>query len=156
MPPGSISRAGLTTPPQTELLRLLSGFGMQSGQELAPRMFGDPNQKFDPYAQASRQGFQKAVPTIAERFVNMNSPQGQQFASIIGAGATGVERDLGAQRSQFAMNRRNQQLGLLETLLGFGLRPQFEPIARQKPVNPFMQMAGIGAQVTPLLFGRRK
>lgn len=82
-PPGNISQAPLTTPAQTGLLQMLSQLGAKTAAEFAPRMGGDPYAKFDPYAQKARQGFQGAVPTIAERFVNMSNPESQGFSNQV-------------------------------------------------------------------------
>ena len=154
---GKVQKISTVTPQQASILKLLSGLGQNVAPELYNRMMGDPQAGFDPIARNVRERYtQQGIPTIAERFMNMDNPENRQsdFYRTLTSGGL-LESGLGAHRAQFGANRMGEQLGLLGTLLGQGSRPQFESILRQKGPNPWMQFAGtMGSSALGSMGGR--
>lgn len=85
----------------------------------------DPTKGFAPIAQQARSQFQKqTVPSIFERFSNMDAQRSSAFADALGGAGADLEERLAAMGSQYGL----QQQGLLQQLLSMGLTPQFENI----------------------------
>jgi len=105
-----------------EQQRVQSNILEQALSRLSGNMAG-----FDPIAQKARTDFQtQTVPSLAERFTSMG--QGAQrssgFREALGAAGSGLEESLASMGSQ----RSLQEQGLLQSLLGLGLRPSFESL----------------------------
>lgn len=144
-------RVKLHTPLQEQLIDRLAQLGMQGTNELYPRLMADPNQSFEPIAKAARQGFsQQTVPTLAERFTNMNAgAPASGFMNIMGAAGQNLETDLAAQRAQYGQQMIGNQGNFLTQILGQALQPQFEPMYQSRGPNGWMQAAGALASSLP-------
>lgn len=118
-----------------------------------------PQADFGPIAQQVRTQFQtQTVPGLAERFTSMGAGGGRSsaFTGALGQAGAGLEEALAALQSQFGLQQRGQEQNFLQSLLGFGLQPQFENIAQQKgPGFGTALGGGLGAllPLLPMLLG---
>lgn len=85
----------------------------------------NPTEDFEPIAQQAKSEFeQQTIPSLAERFTSMG--QGAQrssgFQQALGRAGAGLSENLASMQSQYGL----QKQGLLQSLLGLGLTPQFE------------------------------
>lgn len=102
---------------------------------------------FAPIAQQARTQFQtKTIPGLAERFTSMGGGlSSSAFQGALGSAASGLEQGLASQQSQFNLQNQAQQNQLLQSLLGFALKPQFENYFEQGQsgvLNPLFENAG--------------
>ncbi len=150
-------KVSLMTPQQSALMEALSKLGMQSAQEMYPRIMGDPYAGFAPIETRAREQFQQhTVPTLAERFTNMRNPSDNAgFMSLIGSAGAGLDTDLAAQRALYGQQMLGQQQHFLSTLLGQAGRPQFEPIYKQRGPNAWSTIGGALMGAAPMFMGGR-
>ncbi len=108
------------------------GIQGQIGQSISPllqNLLGN-RPDFGPLAQQARTQFQnQTIPTLAERFTSLGGQGGQRssaFQGALGSAGAGLEQGLASQNQLFNMQNRQQDLGLLSTLLGYSQQPSFE------------------------------
>jgi hypothetical protein len=148
--PGYSSNIPLQSPQQAQLANLLgqSAQGVLSGG-LKPNYSG-----FEPIAnQARSQFYQDIVPTLAERFTAMGggAQSSSAFPAALSSAGSELSQGLAALQSQYGMQNQDQQLRLLQVLLGGAMQPQFENL--YTPAQPgFKHMIGQGiGSAAPLL-----
>ena len=104
--------------------------GLQGMQNRGPM-------NFEPIAQQARTQFQgQTIPMLAERFASMG-PAGSQggvrsgaFAGTMGAAGSQLEESLAALKEQYGLQERGQEQNWMQSLMGTGMRPQFENYAQ--------------------------
>lgn len=104
---------------------------------------------FDPIAQQARTQFgQQTVPSIAERFSGLGAgaQRSSAFGQTLGQAGAGLEGQLAAQGAQFGMQGQGMEDQLLQSLLGLGLKPQFENIYRPSQQGFLQNAASQGLQ----------
>lgn len=134
--PGQFSQQNLFDPQQMSAIRQIIQMALSGLQ--------NPSQGFEPFAQSARQNFQEnTLPGIFERFTSLG--KGAQstgaFQGMLARGASDLESGLAQGASQFGQ----QQQGLLQNLLGMGLRPTFENVYQPR------QASGFESLLSPLI-----
>lgn len=100
----------------------------------------NPQAGFEPIANQARSQFQrKTIPSIMERFSNLDAQRSSAFGQDLGEAGSQLEEALAAMGSQYGL----QQQGLLQNLLGMGLTPQFDTISHQRTPG-FLETLGGG------------
>lgn len=86
----------------------------------------NPYQGFQPIEDQARTQFQtNTIPGLAERFTAMGGGQrSSAFQGALGSAASGFEQGLGALKSQYGFQNKQQNL----QQLGQGLQPNFENV----------------------------
>jgi hypothetical protein len=146
-----VQQSPTVTPEVQRMIEQLGKMGLQGAQDMYPRMMGDPNAAFEPYAQQATSRFEsQGIPSLTERFTSMG--QGAQrssaFPQLLGSARGDFERDLNAQRMQFGENRMGMQQNFLSSLLSGGMQPTFQSYYRQQAPNPWFGLAGqIGSTI---------
>lgn len=98
---------------------------------------------FDPIESQARADFsQKTLPSIAERFTAMGGQRSGAFGRTLGAAGSDLERQLAALRSQYALQERGMDQGLLQNLLANRLGSQ----AQQQGLAGLLGQLGLGQQ----------
>ena len=121
-------------PEQLQALMSLLGQGQQNTN------FNDISQ------QATSNFYQNTVPSIAERFSSMGGQRSGAFQASLGNAGAGLNRDLGAMRSQFGMQQ-----------LQHGLTPQFQTMYQPEQPgflqNLLLSLAGVAPQALGAMYG---
>jgi len=121
-------------PEQLQALMSLLGQGQQNTN------FNDISQK------ATSNFYQNTVPSIAERFSSMGGQRSGAFQASLGNAGAGLNRDLGAMRSQFGMQQLQQ-----------GLMPQFQTMYQPEQSgflqNLLLSLAGGAPQALGSMYG---
>ena len=126
----------------------------QAMSELLRSGLGDiQSKKFDfaPIEEEARAGFkQKTIPTIAERFTQLNAQKSSAFPQLLSQAGADLERSLAGMKQGYNL----QQQGNLANLMSMGLRPQY---AHAGPLIGGMPQQGSNidkfAEVLPGLLG---
>lgn len=134
--PGQFTQQSLYDPQQLSALQQII--------EMALGGLQNPAKGFEPFAQSARQNFQEnTLPGIFERFTSLGkgAQSSGAFQGMLARGASDLESGLAQGASQFGQ----QQQGLLQNLLGMGLRPTFENVYQPR------QASGLEGLLSPLL-----
>lgn len=83
---------------------------------------------FGPIENIARRDFKEnTIPTIAERFSQLNAQKSSAFPMALGRAGRELEENLAGQRQDYNLRQQDQAIRLLEA----GLNPQFDSLYRQ-------------------------
>jgi hypothetical protein len=148
-------RVPLRTQEQMNLQRRLLGLAERTSKSLSD-VLGRPMQRqFLPIRREALASFDRNAGTLAQRFTNFQNREGsEEIRGLFQSGRPALQAHLNVLEDQFASQRRDQQLGLLQLLLGGGLSPSFQPIYRQPGQNVGYSLAGAAFGSLPYYFNR--
>lgn len=122
----------LGTPAKTEQVQRFTQpqqGGINQALQQALAGLQNPQAGFEPIANQARTQFSRqTIPSIMERFSNLDAQRSSAFGQELGEAGSQLEQALAAMGSQYGL----QQQGLLQQLLGLGLTPQFDTVMHQR------------------------